>query len=105
MRSLPPMITAEVARKILGGETRVSLDLGLTVSNVSLDGGSYSLLGHVVSPEDLREVAGRENAVFFPEGGSLYQVAVAAGRYYKLMPTSGAPTLEIDGVRDRKSVV
>jgi len=93
------MITAEVARKILGGETRVSLDLGLTVSDVSLDGGSYSLLGHVVSPEDLREVAGRENAVFFPEGGSLYQVAVAAGRYYKLMPTSGAPTLEIDGVR------
>jgi len=99
LRSLPPMITAEVARKILGGETRVSLDLGLTVSHVSLDGGSYSLLGHVVSPEDLREVAGRENAVFFPEGGSLYQVAVAAGRYYKLMPTSGAPTLEIDGVR------
>jgi predicted methyltransferase len=93
------MITAEVARKILGGEMRVSLDLGLSVSDVSLDDDFYHLLGHDVSLEDLREVAGRENAVFFPEGGTLYQVAVAAGRYYKLMPTSGAPTLEIDGVR------
>jgi predicted methyltransferase len=93
------MITAGVARKILGGEERVSLDLGLTVSDVSLDGSSYQILGYIVSSDDLKEVAGRENAVFFPEGGSIYQVAIAAGRYYKLMPTSGAPTVEIDGIR------
>ena len=99
MKSLPPMITADVARKILGGEERVSLDLGLTYSDVSLDGSFYQILGHVVSPDDLRKVAGRENAVFFPEGGSIYQVAIAAGKYYKLMPTSGAPTVEIDGIR------
>ncbi len=93
------MITVDVASSILAGETRVSLDLGLTVSDVSMDGDSYLLLGHVVSSEDLREVADRENAVFFPDGGSLFQVAVAAGGYYKLVPTSGAPTIEIDGVR------
>src|SRR5665647_626060 len=99
LRSLPPMITAEVARKILGGEVNISLDLGLTVSTVSPEGGSFRILDHVVSSEDLKVVAGRENAVFFPEGCSIFQVAIAADGYYKLVPTSGAPTLEIDGIR------
>ncbi len=99
MRTLPPMITPEVAVKILGGEERVSLDLGLSVVNVSRVGDSYDILGHLVSAEDLKTVTERENAVFFPEEGKLFQVAVATGRYYKLVPTSGAPTLEIDGVR------
>ena len=99
MRTLPPMITAEVARNILGGEVSISLDLGLTLSTVSRKGDYYQILGYIVSSEDLNVVAERENAVFFPEGGALFQVAIAAGGYYKLVPTSGAPTLEIDGVR------
>ena len=99
MRSLPPMITADVAKRILAGETRVSLDLGLTISVVSMEGGFYHILRHVVSSDDMSEVADRENAIFFPDGGSLFQVAVAAGGYYKLVPTSKAPTIEIDGVR------
>jgi predicted methyltransferase len=93
------MITAEVARKILWGEVNVSLDLGLTVSTVSPEGSSFRILDYVVSSEDLKLVAVRENAVFFPESGSIFQVAIAADGYYKLVPTSGAPTLEIDGVR------
>lgn len=93
------MITADVAKRILAGETRISLDLGLTISDVCMESGSYHLLGHVVSSKDLSEVAGRENAVFFPDGGSLFQVAVASSGFYKLVPTSKAPTIEIDGVR------
>jgi predicted methyltransferase len=99
LRSLPPMITAEVARQIIGDARRVSVDLGLTVSDVCVEGNTVNLLGHIVSVKDLEEVAGRENAVFFPEGSSMYQVAVSSARFYKLVPTAGAPTLEIDGVR------
>lgn len=99
MRPIPPMITARVARQILGGNMRVSLDLGLTVSEVSLKGDSADLVGHVVTVRDLEKVAEREDAVFFPEGGSMYQVAVSSTRFYKLVPTAGAPTIEIDGVR------
>lgn len=99
MRPIPPMITAGVARRILGGDRRVSLDLGLTVSGVSLEGDSADLAGQMVTVRDLEKVAEREDAVFFPEGGSMYQVAVSSTRFYKLVPTSGAPTLEIDGVR------
>ena len=93
------MITAEVARQIIGGARRVSVDLGLTISDVCVEGDTANLLGHIVSVKDLEEVAGRENAVFFPEGSSMYQVAVSSARFYKLVPTAGAPTLEIDGVR------
>lgn len=99
MRSLPPMITADVARQIISGARKVSVDLGLTVSDVCVNGDTANLLGHTVSVKDLEEVAGRENAVFFPEGNSMYQVAVSSARFYKLVPTAGAPTLEIDGVR------
>jgi predicted methyltransferase len=99
MRKLPPMITPDVAGRILKGETELSLDLGLSSSKVVRVGESYDLLGYIVSEEDLRLVAAKENAVYFPEDGQLYQVAVAGSRYYKLVPTAGAPTLEIDGVR------
>ncbi|OGD61296.1 hypothetical protein A3K78_02710 [Candidatus Bathyarchaeota archaeon RBG_13_52_12] len=93
------MITADVARQIISGARKVSVDLGLTVSDVCVNGDTANLLGHTVSVKDLEEVAGRENAVFFPEGNSMYQVAVSSARFYKLVPTAGAPTLEIDGVR------
>ncbi|MFQ6053547.1 MAG: SAM-dependent methyltransferase [Candidatus Bathyarchaeia archaeon] len=90
-RRLPPLLTPEVARRILEGREKVSMDLG----------EDHALLpeGITVSLRDLRDVAERRNAVFFPEGGALYQVAVSNGHFYKLVPTEGAPTLEVDGVR------
>lgn len=99
MNVLPPMITADVAERILGGASRVSLDLGLSFSDITSVDDSVELLGFKVTFDDLREIASRENAVFFPEGASVYQVAISSDRFYKLVPTTGAPTLEIDGVR------
>ncbi len=99
MSVLPPMITADVAERILGGVRRVSLDLGLSYSDIALVDDSAELLGLKVTFDDLREIASKRNAVFFPEGGSVYQVAISSERFYKLVPTAGAPTLEIDGVR------
>ncbi len=93
------MLTPDVACRILSGDTEVSLDLGLSISTVSCNGDHYKIMGHHVSRIDLGDVAERENAVFFPEGDSLFQVAIADGGFFKLVPTGGAPTLEIDGVR------
>ncbi len=93
------MITVDVAGRILGGARRVSLDLGLSVSEIKVSEVSADLLGHNVKIDDLREISTKENGVFFPEGDSIYQVAISSGRFYKLVPTAGAPTLEIDGIR------
>ncbi len=99
-RSMPPLITAETAQAILGGRLKVSLDLGLSLVDVSADERGVRLPGgFTVGFEDLKRVAGRGDSVFFSEGGSLCQVAVWDGRFYRLLSTAGAPTVEIDGVR------
>lgn len=99
-KRLPPLLTAEVARRILDGCSLVSLDLGLSEVSVVLGDDHIALPdGSTVGFPDLRRLAERENTVFFPEGGNLYMVAVSDGNFYKLVPTEGAPTLEVDGIR------
>jgi len=99
MRHLP-LITSAVAKRLLEGCSRVSLDLGLSQARVEFEEGTVLLPdGSTVNPTDLRKVAERGNSVFFPEGGELYMVAISDGHFYKLVPTDGAPTLEIDGIR------
>ena len=99
MRMLPPMITPEAAGRIIKGERSVSLDLGISTSDINVSGETVNLAGHEVKLDDLREISGKDNSVFFPDDGIFYQVAISSGRFYKLFPTAGAPTIEIDGVR------
>ena len=54
--------------------------------------------------ENLEEISGRGDAAFFVDGGSVFQAAVSDGGFLKLLPTAGAPTLEIDGVRMHRTV-
>jgi predicted methyltransferase len=84
----------------LNGQHKVSLDLGLSIAHVGVEGSSYLLPGGLsISRGDLELVASRDNAVFFVSGKGIFQVAVSGGHYWKLVPTLGAPTLEIDGIR------
>ncbi|MGD2142703.1 MAG: RsmD family RNA methyltransferase [Candidatus Bathyarchaeota archaeon] len=96
----PSLVTPSTARKIIEGEKKISFDLGLSYVDVSfmknmvvLPDGSHLSLG------DLEEISRREDAVFFVEEDKIYQAAISDERFYKLVPTDGAPTLEIDGVR------
>ncbi len=101
----PWLITPETAEKILGGERRVSLDLGLSEVGLSSDGRGVVLPdGSTVGFGDLEEIAGRSGAVFFPRDGGVFQVALSDGHFYKLVPTRGAPTLEVDGVRMHRTM-
>jgi len=85
---------------ILEGFERVSIDLGRSEVSVALGEDHVTLPdGSIIGFPDLRKISKRENAVFFPEGGALYMVAISGRHFYKLGPTEGAPTLEIDGIR------
>ncbi|UCH57210.1 MAG: SAM-dependent methyltransferase [Candidatus Bathyarchaeota archaeon] len=96
----PRLFTAKTAKRLLGLQGKVSTDLDLSEVVVSFtDDGVRFPDGCFVCFEDLERVSMREDGVFFVEGGSLYQVAISDGHYYKLVLTEGAPTLEIDGVR------
>lgn len=100
MGFFPPLLTARVAGELLGGALHVSLDLGLSEVGVDhVEGGVLLPDGSVVGLGDLEKVAGKEGAVFFPSDGILLQVAVAGDHFFKLLPTGGAPTIEVDGVR------
>jgi hypothetical protein len=52
-----------------------------------------------ISIKILRKIAKNPNNVFFVKNGKAFMVAISSNHYYKLLPTSGAPTIEIDGVR------
>lgn len=100
-----PILTSVTARRLLDKEEQVSFDLGLSESEVELSGAGVVLPDReVVSWEDLEEISGRGDAAFFVEGGAVFQAAVSDGGFLKLLPTAGAPTLEIDGVRMHRTV-
>jgi predicted methyltransferase len=97
---LPPLLTAATAKRILEGHRQVSLDLGLSQVDVLLEGDNIKLPdGSAVSFRDLERIRDRGEAIFFPQDGGLFQVAISNRHFYKLAPTVGAPTLEIDGIR------
>ena len=97
---LPPVLTSDTAKKLLDGKTEVSLDLGLTTTKIKRTKNGITLtLGENIDQESLGKIAEKENAVYFVSGGKVYQAAVAGKHFYKLVPTAGAPTLEIDGIR------
>lgn len=96
----PFLFTPDVARSILGGERRVTLDLSLSVVELSIEKGRAVLPdGSEVGFDDLEEIAGRGEVVFFSRDGEFYQVALSGRHFYKLVPTQAAPTLEVDGIR------
>lgn len=100
VRKFPPLITPLVARRILEGERRVSLDLGISQALIETRNGAVLLPdGSLIGFEELERVAGRGEGVYIPRDGRLYTVAIWDDHYYKLVPTEGAPTLEIDGIR------
>jgi predicted methyltransferase len=101
-----PLFTSRIVQSLLEGCTYVSLDLGISKTSVIIR-EDYVFLpeGEVIELSELREVPDRENAVFFFEKGILHMVAISNGHFYKLVPTEGAPTLEIDGIRMHRTKV
>jgi hypothetical protein len=97
---LPPILTAHTAKKLLDGKNEVSLDLGLTTTEIKRTNEGISLpQGECVDYGSLEKITEKEDAAFFVSCKEVYQVATSGKHFYKLVPTPGAPTLEIDGIR------
>lgn len=79
-------------------ELEVSLDCGLTTTRIELGNREVSLGGRVFEYSELSEIADRFNGIIKLDNGSLHKLEIFSDHFYKLRPTSFAPTVEIDGV-------
>lgn len=96
----PPMLTAETAKRLLDGKNRVSLDLGLSETTIKQT-NTKILLNNIetIDKDELEKIAQDQRSVYFVDNNVVYMAAISGKHFYKLAKTSGAPTLEIDGIR------
>ena len=81
-------------------QIELSLDLGLSTMLVNITPEQLVLpSGLVVQRNELEEIARKKNKVFSLKPDGAEPVEIVGEHYYKLAPTLGAPTLEIDGVQ------
>jgi hypothetical protein len=95
-----------MAREVLAaldrGEDRIdiSVDLNLSRGTFALGGDALILdADNRLSRAELQRIAGKENRIFYLQGGELAVLEVRNDGYYKLVPTDQAPLLEISGVK------
>ncbi len=99
-QNLPPMLTSVQAKAILAGITEVSLDLGLSKTRIKPTDDGYILRkGEIIDVESLDKIASNDDAAYFVDKKSVFMAATSGKHFYKLIPTAGAPTIEIDGIR------
>ncbi len=107
--SLPPLLSASQAQALLEARTvglghqTISLDLGLSVTDVILGPEGVGLPGGIWLPwSQVERVLANPQAVFrvTPEARveKVQIFSQTLNRLYTLMPTSGAPTMLISGI-------
>lgn len=84
-------------------QCNVSLDLGISESLIALGLGDACLPdGSVLSEKALKNLVKEDTSCFLIEKGSVQKIerySAQTRRYYKLVPTGSAPTLELSGIR------
>jgi predicted methyltransferase len=100
-KKLPPLLTSETANLILNQRKNVSIDLGKTNTTFSYYPNEVLFPSNDKIPiKILRKIAKKPNNVFFVKNEKAFLVALRVqNHFYKLFPTDGAPTIEIDGIR------
>ncbi len=103
---------SSVAQRILQamdeGETQVTIspDLNRTTAVFPLQATAILFdADNAVSRQQLLEITKKAQRIFILEGNELRIAERRDGHYYKLVPTDGAPTVEIDGVKMHRSKV
>lgn len=104
-KKLPILLTSKTAGEILDGRDSVSLDLGISRSKVRLDGKTVFFPHEVeLTIQELKKIEKRSNAVYFLSKNGVFMIALTNNHFFKLVPTNGAPTIEIDGIRMHRTV-
>ena len=102
-----PVLTRYTAEKILRALSsqakyiEITLDLGLSSSQVRLENDHAIIQGNVVKNDQLREIADNDDFVYVVENNLLRRVAFfSKGKFYKLKAVGEnvSPTLEISGI-------
>jgi predicted methyltransferase len=99
-------VAQSILRAMDEGQTQVTVspDLNRTTSVFSLQGTVLRLdADNAISRQQLVEITRKAQRVFILEGNELRVAERRDGHYYKLVPTDGAPTVEIDGVKMHRS--
>ena len=96
-----PLLHKFNAKKLLKGERKISLDLGLTTERVEVKGNDFVIRGVEVKKKIVEKIDGdKQNNIFlvFPEG--VKKALFFDNTVYKLRLVSPetAPTLEINGI-------
>lgn len=105
VESFPSLLTSNTARKILDGVDRVSLDLGISKVDVELCNGKVIFpCGNELTLLELEKIKNKNDSVFLLNQKGVFLIAISNQHYFKLAPTIGAPTIEIDGVRMHRTV-
>jgi predicted methyltransferase len=74
--------------------------LGITETTVKQVQGEYFLnTTETVKVTDLKKIAQDQRSIYFVYNKKVFMAATADTHFYKLSKTTGAPTLEIDGIR------
>lgn len=99
-KNLPPIITSETAKRMLNNIKPISIDLGISFTTY-YENTDYIQLesGEKIPFQIIERISKITNSAFFLKQEKFFQIAISSNKYYKLLPTDGAPTLEIDGIR------
>ncbi len=84
-------------------QVKLSLDLNLSVESFGIRDHCLVLDGGSMPVADLDPLLSAGDKVFRYTGDGLVPIEVRADGYYKLVPTSSVPTLEINGVKMHRS--
>lgn len=100
-----PLLSAAEAGRIINaveaGESSldISLDLNLSVETINIESGMICLGGRFVTTDQLQAILKRPAVAFAVEQEGLTPLETREGCYAKLVPTAGAPTIELSGIR------
>jgi predicted methyltransferase len=98
--SHPPLLTGTTAKNILEGETHVSLDLGLSETEI-IHTNTKVILNDLenILIDELEKISNDQRSIYFVKENRVFKAAISERHYYSLVHTKGAPTIEIDGIR------
>jgi predicted methyltransferase len=100
-------LAAECILKAMGeGQTQVSVstDLNRSVSTFPIQGDVVLFdANSILNKQQLLGIAKKTQRVFLLEDNEIRAMERRDRHYYKLVPTDGAPTVEIDGIKMHRS--
>lgn len=97
---------SKILEAVQKGEKSLTLSLDLNLSQkmweietdrLVLDNDTF------IDMEKLESISGFQNKIFIFQNNTLTPAEVRSDSYYKLVPTSSAPTLEINGIKMHRS--